>query len=392
MQSKKKNSIMQLLELYNQDTRVDKVNLTAGIYTDESGNCPILESVREAEYYRIKNQINKASFNLTGATEFHKAVRTILFPTIEDSIENDKIQVIQTLGASGALHLAGQLINQYNPSARIWLSSPTWENHLALLSSHSGGFGSYRYQPANQEQLCIDTIIEDLQFASPGDFVLFHVCCHNPTGIDPNLSQWEILADFCAERKLIPLFDFAYQGFAHSLQQDAKPFTIFKERLDMFLICNSFSKNMGIYDERTGALTLVFKDTEKLKRWYKTVKELIRGSYSMPPVHGSFIVSHIINDSSRFDHWQREVEGMCKDLQQRRNSFFSELSNVGIIDEIMPYRKQNGMFLYLNLSEEKIESLRNKHGIYLLDSGRMCLASLSTANMSKVAEVIKRVI
>ncbi|GEO28049.1 aminotransferase [Alicyclobacillus acidoterrestris] len=383
---------MQLLECYKQDPRTDKLNLTVGVYTNESGCCPILDSVRESEYFRVKNQTSKASFNVPGSTEYQQAVRTMLFPTQKSSSEDSNVQVVQTLGASGALHLAGRLINYYSPNAQIWLSLPTWENHPAVLNSHMGGFGYYRYQPANQEQLCIETILEDLKSAKPGDFVLLHACCHNPTGIDPTLSQWAILADFCAERKLIPLFDFAYQGFAHSIQQDAELFVTFRERVDMFLICSSFSKNMGIYDERTGAMTLVFKDTNRLADWYKTIKILIRSSYSMPPTHGSFIVSHIINDSFRFARWQQELADMRNDLQRRRSILFSEMTKHGIIDRILTYRQQQGMFLCLNLSEQIIDTLRDEYGIYILDSGRMSIASLSTANMPRFCEVLKRVI
>ncbi|TCP66545.1 aromatic amino acid transaminase [Baia soyae] len=389
--TKPKNSIMQLLERYNQDTRTDKLNLTVGVYTDESGCCPILDSVRDAEYYRVSNQTHKASFHLAGAPEFHQAVRKVLFSSTGNSLE-DHVEVIQTIGCSGALYLAGQLIKYYAPTSSIWLSSPTWENHTALLNSNVDHIRHYRYQPANQEELCIDTMLEDLQFAQPGDFVLLHACCHNPTGMDPNLAGWRMLAEFCAERELIPLFDFAYQGFAHSIEQDAEFLVPFSERLDTFMVCNSFSKNMGIYDERTGALTLVFKDETKRADWHKTVKGLIRNTYSMPPVHGSFIVSHIINDPVRFSRWEQELTGMCNDLHRRRGAFFSELDRIGIADQVLSYRKQQGMFVCLNLSEEKIGLLRDAYGVYLLDTGRMCIASLSTANMPRFCEILTKVI
>ncbi|MGM0748664.1 MAG: aromatic amino acid transaminase [Bacillota bacterium] len=392
MQSQGKTTIMQLLERYSQDERLDKMNLTAGIYTDESGISPILKSVREAEYYRVDNQISKASFNLIGAPEFHKAVQTLLFPYVQNTDKDEDVEVIQTLGASGALHLAGQLISYYSPSSKIWMSSPTWENHADLLGNHSGGFAFYRYEPESKNQLCMDTILEDLAYAKPGDFVLLHTCCHNPTGMDPTISQWKVLADFFVERELIPLFDFAYQGFANSLQRDAEPLTIFRECLDTVIVCNSFSKNMGIYDERTGALTLVFRDKDNLSSWKETAKKLIRSNYSMPPVHGSFIVSHIVNDPERFACWEKEVEYLRKDLDQRRNLFFSELSKMNVIDKVLPYLQQKGMFLYLNLSLEKIECLRDKYGIYLLDNGRMCVASLNSENTSKIASNIRDVI
>ncbi|SFS59241.1 aromatic amino acid transaminase [Marininema halotolerans] len=392
IEKQKEFSIMQLIDRYNNDERQNKLNLTVGVYTDQSGCCPILDSVREAEYYRAKNQISKATFSLTGASEYHEAVRNVLFPSMREYGIHHNIQVVQTLGASGALHLVSRLIKYNSPTARIWISTPTWENHPALLSDHSHNFGFYRYQPANQEELCLDSVLEDLHSASPGDFVLLQACCHNPTGMDPDLSQWNRLADFCAERRLIPLFDFAYQGFAHSIEQDAALFDIFRDRLDKFLICSSFSKNMGIYGERTGALTFVFRDEKELKDWINISKELIRSSYSTPPIHGSFIVSHIINDPIRFTNWQQELTGISKDLQRRRTMFFSELTKAGIIDRVLPYRKQNGMFLCLDLSQEKINSLRENHGIYFLNSGRISIASLSISNMPRFCEALKDVV
>lgn len=387
-----RSGIVQLLERYRQDARADKLNLTVGIYTDETGRCPILESVRRAERHRIEHQTSKASFNLAGAPDFHRAVRALLFPALPPDVGAADMQVFQSLGASGALYLAGQLLNRHAPGAKIWLSAPTWENHPALLSTHRGGFGHYRYRAASAQRLCLDTVLADLQAAAPGDIVLLHVCCHNPTGIDPDPAQWESLARFCAERELIPLFDFAYQGFARFVEQDAAPLALFMARLDTMLICNSFSKNMGIYDERTGALTLVCRDPKRLARWAEEVKVLIRSSYSMPPLHGSFIASHIINDAELFARWRLEVAGMRADLERRRAAFLAALGEAGILDEVLSYRRQQGMFMCLDLALADIERLRTEHGIYLLDSGRICIASLGVADMPRFCDALARII
>jgi len=386
-----RSSIVQLLERYRQDIRTEKLNLTVGIYTDETGHCPILESVRQAERYLVEHQTSKASFNLIGADSFHRAVRAILFPSMSTNVDDPRIQVIQTLGASGALHLVGQLLERHTASARIWLCSPTWENHSALLGGHRTEFGFYRYQAESHERLCLEAIIEDLQAAKPGDIVLLHVCCHNPTGIDPNIGQWEALACFFAEKKLIPLFDFAYQGFAYSIQRDAAPLALFMEQLDTMFICNSFSKNMGVYDERIGALTLFCRDSIQLTAWSEAIKILIRSSYSMPPLHGSSIVSHIINDPDNFARWQYEVSDMRSDLQKRRAALFSVLTEVGIIDDILSYKQQQGMFICLNLSLSNIELLRIDHGIYLLDSGRVCIAGLGMNDIQRFCNALKDV-
>lgn len=386
-----KSSIIQLLECYRRDARVDKLNLTIGIYLDETGQCPILESVRQAERHRTEHQGTKASFNIVGAPAFHQAVRTLLFPSIPTAVEDSHVRVIQTLGASGALFLAGQLIHQHFPAARIWMSAPTWENHAALLRVHEGQFGTYRYRPASQESLCLSTILADLEAAAPGDVVLFHVCCHNPTGIDPSLEQWDVLAKFCAERRLTPLFDFAYQGLADSIQRDAAPLSMFVGRLDTVLICSSFSKNLGIYDERTGALTLVCRDEQRLARWQEELKMMIRSSYSMPPLHGSYIASHIINDPERFARWQREVEGMREDLDRRRTALITEFASAGILNDVLSYRRQRGMFICLDLSAAEIGRLRTEYGVYMLDSGRISIASLDKGNMARFCDLLVRI-
>lgn len=370
-----KPGILQLLAQYHQDPRADKLNLTAGIYTDPSGNSPVLETVREAEYARIQHQRSKATFDMDGAPEFQQAVRRLLFPSGEEGSAHH-VQVIQTVGSSGALHLAGRMIQHDAPAARVWISSPTWENHAALLSSRPEQIGYYRYQPADPDQLCMTTILEDLQAARPGDYVLLHACCHNPTGMDPTLSQWREWAEFCAERGLIPLFDFAYQGFAQSAEQDAELFALFREHSDRLIICNSFSKNMGLYNERTGALTLVFKDADRLAVWHSTLKRMIRSTYSTPPAHGAYIASHIINDPHRYSCWQQELKEMRCDLQRRRAALFAELESSGLMDTLLSYHRQQGMFLCLQLSPPSIEVLREQHGIYLLDTGRICIASL----------------
>lgn len=365
-----------MLAQYHQDPRTDKLNLTAGIYTDPSGNSPVLESVREAEYFRIRHQDTKASFYMDGAPEFQQAVHRLLFPSGEEGGSDHHVQVIQTVGSSGALYLVGRMIQHDAPAARVWISAPTWENHAALLSSRPDQLGYYRYQSADSDQLCMKTILEDLEAARPGDFILLHACCHNPTGMDPSLSQWRELAAFCAARGLIPLFDFAYQGFAQSAEQDAELFTLFRAYSDRLIICNSFSKNMGLYNERTGALTLVFKDADKLTAWHNILKRIIRSTYSTPPAHGACIASHIINHPQRYARWQQELAEMRGDLQRRRSALFDKLEAVGLMETLLSYRRQQGMFLCLHLSPRSIEALREQHGIYLLDTGRMCIASL----------------
>jgi aspartate/tyrosine/aromatic aminotransferase len=381
---------MQLVEKFKNDKRADKMNLTVGVYKDESGQSPILKSVKEAEKYCLETETTKASFNLIGSQTFHEAVKRLLFPSFSES-EKKKIQVIQTVGSCGALYLVGQLINKIVPSARIWISNPTWENHWSLLHSHINEIYGYRYEPLNRKCLDIEKIMEDLKSSQSGDFVLFHASCHNPTGMDPTIKQWHELANFCKSNKLIPVFDFAYQGFKDTIQNDADIFKVFRQ-MDSFIVCNSFSKNMGLYDERAGALSFMCKDIEKLSYWVKCAKKFIRGNYSTPPMHGSSIVSCIINDPERYQSWQKEVDEMRESLIQRRNELFQALERIGIKGTILNYERQNGMFVCLDLSLSQIEQLRNDYGIYLLNSGRISVASLNSKKIIKLCTALQNIL
>ncbi len=388
VQPQQKNTIMQLLEKYKLDGRNNKMSLTAGIYMDETGESPILDTVKVAERFLVENQTCKAAFNMTGDVDFHRAVKKVVFPYFTE-VEKKEICVIQTLGASGAINLIGQLVNQYAPLSRIWVSNPTWENHEPLLGHHLGGICHYKYVAENNKA-SVSKIMEDLQYSKPGDYVLFHASCHNPTGIDPDLYQWTELAKFCKDMRLIPIFDFAYQGFAYDLEKDTEVFGIFKQNVDDFIVCNSFSKNMGLYDERVGALSFIFTDQEKTNSWLQTTKRLIRSSYSIPPIHGGAVASHIINNDLLFKQWGEEVSGMRKDLERRRSDFFSALDCVGMKEDILDFDKQNGMFVCLKLTEEEIGTLREKYGIYMLDSGRISIASLNSKKIPMLCEAIKK--
>lgn len=385
--SKPQNSIMQLVEQFKNDKHINKMNLTVGVYMDQYGNCPILKSVKEAEEHCLEIEKSKVTFNMIGAKSYHEAVKQLLFPNFSKA-EKENIQVIQTVGSCGALYLVGQLINKIKPTASLWLSNPTWENHRPLLESHVSEICEYRYEPLDKENLCVQKIMEDLQYSKAGDFVLFHACCHNPTGMDPTINQWQELAKFCKNHELIPIFDFAYQGFKDTIQSDAEVLNIFREEVNSFIVCNSFSKNMGLYDERVGALTFVFDNQEEVDCWLQCAKSLIRSSYSTPPIHGSSVVSCIINDSERFQLWQAEVDNMRKGLIQRRTEFFQKLDDVGMKERILNYENQNGMFACLNISLEQIEYLRNSQGIYILNSGRISIASLNSQKISKFCEAI----
>lgn len=385
--SMEQDNIMQLVELFKNDTRTDKINLAIGIYVDESGDCPILTSVKEAEKYCCDIEKSKAKFNLIGDNNYHKVVKELLFPDFSKR-EKEDIQVIQTVGSSGALYIAGQLINKIAPNSKIWISNPTWENHKFLLYDDLSKVCEYRYEPFNKQRLCIEKIIEDLNSARKGDFILFHVCCHNPTGMDPSMEQWKQLSRFCKEKGLIPIFDFAYQGFKENLKKDANVFNIFKKDKNNFIVCNSFSKNMGLYDERIGALTFVFDDKTQSHHWIEIAKKIIRSTYSVPPIHGSSIVNCIINDTQRFKVWERELSIMRREVENRRTEFFKALEEMGIKQNILSYENQSGMFVCLNLSLAQIENLRKNYGIYILNSGRISIASLNAKKISRLCNAL----
>ena len=289
--------ILGLNEKFLGDPRSDKINLGVGVYKDNDGNTPVLDSVKKAETRLLDAENSKTYLGIPGTADYALAVQQLLFGADSSIIADKRAQSAQTPGGTGGLRVAAELISRQVGATRVWVSDPTWANHIGIFEAAGLEVSRYAYYDAEAHDMNFAAMMADLEQATAGDVVLFHGCCHNPTGIDPVREQWAQLAELCATRGLLPLFDFAYQGFARGLDEDAEGLRLFAEKCNEILIASSFSKNFGIYGERTGAFTLVAANADVAATVFSQVKSIIRVIYSNPPKHGSALVAAILGDA-----------------------------------------------------------------------------------------------
>lgn len=377
--------IMELSELFQSDKRKEKVNLALGVYTNAQNISPIFKSVKNSEKLIFNEELTKANYEILGSQEFSNAVIKLLFPNYDIKLYYPKAITIQTLGSCGALYLSANTISQLTPNATVWISNPSWENHDSIFKRYTK-ISKYTYSPSNKHLVNLDLIKQDLSKAKEDDYVLLQVCCHNPTGIDLSIDQWKELAKFIKSKNLNVIFDFAYQGFSENINLDAHPIHIFSQYLDTIIIANSFSKNMGLYNERIGGLTLLFKDSFKQKNWLDAIKKCIRTTYTVPSIHGQKIVSKILNNSNLYKLWSEELSIIKEEINKKRSLLFLNLEKHKIFDLILSHQKQKGMFLLLNLDSKQIKELRNKYGIYLMDNGRISVSSINEENVDYICK------
>lgn len=384
--------ILGLEEAFRKDPNPAKINLGAGVYKDESGNTPIFRAVKRAEATILQTETTKAYLGITGAPEFATAVQRLLFGEQDPVLAGRRAVTAHCPGGTGALRVAADFIKRINPSARAWISQPSWPNHPGVMRAAGLAVELYPYFDAVNHSVAFDAMLAALARANAGDVVILHGSCHNPTGADLTPEQWAALADFVAERKLLPLVDFAYQGFARSLTADALGLHILCERLEEVLIASSFSKNFGLYNERVGALTLVARSAAAAQAAFSQIKTIIRVLYSNPPAHGAKIVTTILNSPELRADWEAELAAMRGRIWEMRRQFVAGLKALGVARDFSFIERQNGMFSYTGLTKEQVRVLREEHSIYMVDSGRINVAGLTSSNLSAVCEAIAAVL
>ncbi|HDG5762182.1 TPA: aminotransferase class I/II-fold pyridoxal phosphate-dependent enzyme [Staphylococcus aureus] len=370
---------------------LNKVNLSIGIYTNEQGISPIFKSVKLCENHILNEESTKASYDMLGDVKYRDSIKKIIFQ--EKNIEKlfPNLITIQTLGACGALYLVANTLRYINTTNNIWISNPSWENYESIFEDYIGIF-KYTYKSFDTNVIDIDLIIKDLCNVKKGDYVLLQVCCHNPTGIDLTIDQWEKLAIFLRHKGVSVILDFSYQGLADSLKSDALPIAILSEYLDNIIIAQSFSKNMGLYSERVGSLSLLMKDHDLQKKWLNTIRKIIRKTYTVPPIHGKNIATRILNDESLLRTWREELDDMKKSLNEKRELLFSKMNDYEIPKDIIGFYNQKGMFVVLNITREQIKKLRTKYSIYILDNGRVSISTITGNNIDYICNGIKNVL
>lgn len=384
--------ILGLTEAFKKDERQDKINLGVGIYKNEAGQTPILDTVKKAEARLLASETTKSYLSIEGNAAYGKAVQVLLFGKDSDIVVNNRAFTAQAPGGTGALRTAADFAVKHLPSNKIWVSNPTWANHGNVFKTAGLEVVTYDYYNAQTRDLDFDAMLTSLAGAQAGDLVLFHGCCHNPTGIDPTLEQWEVLAKLCADKGLLPLFDFAYQGFAKGVEEDAQGLRIFAQYNKELLIANSFSKNFGLYNERVGAVTLVAADSKTAEVAFSQVKSGIRANYSNPPAHGAAVVTTILNDAELYAQWDKEVAEMRDRIQEMRTLFVQTLKDKGVEGDFSFIERQNGMFSFSGLTPEQVAKLKEEHAIYIVGSGRISVAGMTKSNMEALCEGIAKVL
>ncbi len=380
------DAILGLNEAFAADSNPEKMNLSVGVYKDASGQTPVLACVKVAEMRLVDGEKTKGYLPIDGQADYRLHVRDLVFG---DCVDPSRIAVLQTPGGTGALREAAAFLGSQLAPIRVWISSPTWANHNSIFAAENVPQESYRYLAGDKKSFDFSGMMDDLvEKSRPGDAILLHACCHNPTGVDPTAEQWTQIADLLAEKKLLPIIDFAYQGFGHGLSEDAASVRAILNTCDEAIVCSSFSKNFGLYSERVGAVSVVSADDATALAVQSQLKALVRSNYSNPPRHGAAIVATILDDAELTKMWHGELTEMRTRIKQLRRQFVDTMSTTGKGHDFSFLLDQNGMFSFSGLNPMQVDQLRVKYGIYIVGSGRINVAGMSESRMDQLCGAV----
>ncbi len=387
-----RDPILGLTEAFNTDTRPAKVNLGVGVYTDEQGKVPLLDAVREAEKRRLEAQAARSYLPIEGLAGYIQAVQHLLFTPDSSLLKDGRVATFEALGGTGGLRIGAEFLRRMNPSAEVWISDPSWENHRALFEAAGFKVHTYPYYNAADHGVDFAGMKAALGQAPAGSIVVLHACCHNPTGVDMSEAQWREVVELVRTRGLVTFLDMAYQGFGDGIAEDAMALNLFAQSGLSFLVSSSFSKSFSLYGERVGALTVVTTDRDETARVISQVKRVIRAAYSSPPTHGAFVVATVLSTPDLRAMWERELAGMRSRIQAMRAGLVERLKARGVTRDFSFVVRQRGMFSYSGLSSQQVDRLREGYGIYALSTGRICIAAVNNRNIDYVADSIAAVL
>ncbi|MGF6437739.1 aromatic amino acid transaminase [Kosakonia sp. 1610] len=384
--------ILSLMERFKEDPRSDKVNLSIGLYYDEESTIPRLQAVAEAEA-RLNAQPHGASLYLPmeGLNSYRHAIAPLLFGAGHVVLEQQRVATIQTLGGSGALKVGADFLKRYFPNSGVWVSDPTWENHIAIFEGAGFEVSTYPWYDNETNGVRFAAFLEKLNSLPEQSIVLLHPCCHNPTGADLTPAQWDEVVEVLKARTLIPFLDIAYQGFGAGMEEDAYAIRAIAHAGLPALVSNSFSKIFSLYGERVGGLSVVCEDADAAGRVLGQLKATVRRNYSSPPNFGAQLVATVLNNAGLKASWLAEVEAMRTRIQAMRQTLVDALNAAMPTGDFTYLLKQRGMFSYTGLSAAQVDRLREEFGIYLVSSGRICVAGLNNRNVQRVAQAFAAV-
>ena len=383
------DAIIGLIAEYKVDPREPKVDLGIGVYRDAAGETPVLDVVKRAEQRLVDTQTSKTYIGSAGPADFNEAMRDLTFG---DTVDGDRVAMLQTPGGSGSLRVAAGVIVRARPDATVWVSSPTWANHVPLLGGAGLELQPYAYYDEETRALDFDGMLDSLRNIPAGDIVLLHTCCHNPTGIDPDESQWRAIADVIVERGLLPFVDIAYQGFATDLDADAFLIRELAGRVPEMIVANSCSKNFGLYRDRVGALFVLAADNKARDIVQSQANNVVRTMYSMPPDHGAAVVAMILNDDELRSDWIGELTGMRERLREMRQLLHDALLAEAPGHDFSHLVRAKGMFCFLGLSSAQVGRLKQEHAVYMVDSSRINIAGIRADNVGHIARSVAPVL
>jgi len=384
--------ILGLMVAFHQDSNPNKIDLGVGVYKTELGNTPVLESVKQAERDILELEQTKLYIGPAGAPEFTCAIQSLLLGDNHPALTENRVATLQTPGGSGALRVAAELAKKGTPNATIWVSDPTWGNHIPLLSDTGLQIKTYPYYDVASHGVNFDGMMETLNQAKTGDLVLLHGCCHNPSGADLSQQQWQAVTQLANEKGFTPFIDIAYQGFGEGIEEDAYGVRLMAEQLPELLIASSCSKNFGIYRERVGSVLVVSKNAAQAQACASQLARIVRGIYSMPPSHGAAVVTRILQNDTLRQQWLGELDTMRKRIFQLRGQLLEQLNAKGASNDFSFITQQSGMFSFLDISPEQVQRLRDEFSIYMTSDSRINVAGVNSHNIDYLSSAIVSVL
>ena len=390
--------ILSLNEDFQKDPRPGKINLSIGIYFDDAGRIPVLASVRRAEQQVVARDAPKPYLPIEGAANFRAAVQALLFGSGHEAIASNRVATIQSVGSSGGLKVGADFIARWLPGSAVWVSDPSWENHRSMFEGAGLAVHDYPYYDGATGGLAFAAMCKALRALPAKSVVLLHACCHNPTGVDLTPAQWDALVPILVERELVPYLDLAYQGFGDGIVEDAYALRALAAARDRsgralaFFVANSFSKSMSLYGERCGALSVVCADASEASNVLGQLKFTVRRNYSSPPIHGGHIVAAVLGEPVLRREWEAELAAMRERIQAMRRSLHGVLAAKVPGRDFGYFLSQRGMFSYTGLSPRQVDRLRDEFAVYVLRSGRMCVAGLNRGNVEATAQAMAAVL
>ena len=384
--------ILGLTATFKKDTNPNKIDLGAGVYKDESGNTPIISAIKKAEQKLWEKEDSKSYIAQAGPEGFIRHMATMILGENSTALNDQRACSILTPGGSGALRVTAEFVAANFPNTRTWISTPTWFNHIPLLGTAGLNLVEYPYYNYEKHEIDIDRMMDTLKQATVGDLVLVHGCCHNPCGGDLSKEQWQAFAEAAEKQGFTPFIDLAYQGLGDGLEEDAYGIRLLAEKLPEVIIASSCSKNFGIYRERTGAVTIVGESADQVSASATQILSTARQIYSLPPAHGAAMVEIVLSDPALKEEWLNELTEMRERINVLRSLLVTKLKEVGIERDFSFIEREKGMFSFLGLSHEQVDTLINDYSIYLVKSSRINVAGISNSNIDYLTQSIAKVI